>query len=78
VWRSADTGALLPAELVTRTSTAPGACAGARARTSGSETTWMTARVVPKSTPVVSSKPEPLIVTHVPPALGPLDGSSPV
>jgi hypothetical protein len=68
---------LVPAGVVTVTSTMPDP-AGETAVTSVSETTLkLVATVDPKLTPVAPVKPEPVMVTDVPPAVGPDVGEMP-
>ena len=59
---------------VTVTSTVPAASAGLVAVISVAETITWVAAIVPKSTAVAVLKPVPMIVTEVPPAIGPAAG----
>ena len=62
----------LPPGVVTATSTAPAACAGAVAVIEVAlSTVKLVAAVPPKLTTVAPVKPVPVIVTDVPPAAGP-------
>src|SRR5712691_3478267 len=78
-WSRRD-GSVVPAEVVTVTSTVPAACAGLTAVIVASSTTLkLAADAAPKLTPVTPVlNPVPLIVTDVPPATGPLFGVTPV
>ena len=71
-YRSAEPVADVPPGLVTETSTVP-VPAGTVAVISVSEVTVYVAARLPNVTAVVPAKPEPVIVTAVPPAVGPLD-----
>ena len=76
--RSALTGGLVPAGVVTVTLTVP-VPAGAVAMTDVGETTVTpVASTVPKSTVAPGSKLSPLIVTDVPPPVVPWLGETPV
>ncbi len=70
--------ALVPLGVVTVTCTVPGACAGLTALTWESETNVKLAAVDPNETPSTPVNPQPLIVTLVPPAAGPVLGETPV
>lgn len=75
---SAEPAELLPAFVVTTTCTVPLAPAGAVAAIAPSDLTVNEAAAAPKRTPVASVKPEPEIVTAVPPATGPEEGERPL
>ncbi len=75
--RSAVTTGLVPAGLVTCTSTVP-VPAGEVAVISVSETIVNQAPVGPKRTPLATAKPVPVMVTVVPPVAGPDVGLIPV
>ena len=70
--------ALVPSGVVTVTSTVPALPAGAVAVIvlGPSIVNWLAA-ANPKATDVAPAKLPPVIVTTVPPSVGPLDGSSP-
>src|SRR5262249_3793697 len=70
---------LVPAALLTRTSTVPAACAGAVAVTCPSETgIAAVAGTPPKLASVTSARCVPEIATDVPPAAGPEEGETAV
>src|SRR5579859_2893464 len=70
--------ALVPAGVVTVTSTGPEAPAGLVALIWRSETTvTFEAGVEPNLTPVAPVNPQPVIVTPVPPVAGPSEGTTP-
>ncbi len=69
-WSLAD-DILVPEGVVTVTSTMPAACAGLVAVICESELKVKAAEVVPKWTDVAPVKPQPVIVTMVPPAVEP-------
>jgi hypothetical protein len=76
---SAEVCALVPAGVVTSTSTAPAACAGLVAVTWESVfTTKPAAAVAPKWTAVAPVNPQPVITTLVPPNKEPEVGAMPV
>jgi hypothetical protein len=65
----------VPTEFVTVTVVAPAVPVGANAATLVSErTAKLCALVIPKLTPVVKERPDPLIVTIFAPETGPLAG----
>src|ERR1700682_156325 len=69
---SASVAALVPPDVVTVTSTTPAAWAGLTAAICVSDTNVKPAAgVAPKLTAVTPVKPMPLIVTFVPPRVGP-------
>ena len=74
---SAATTGLVPAGVVTVTSTAPAAPAGAVAEIDVAEPTVKLALVVPNFTPVAPVRLAPVMVTGVPPAAGPPAGATP-
>lgn len=80
--RSAELVVLVPVSLVTVMSATTAACAGEVAVICVSETmVKLAALVEAKLTPVVamaSAKPVPVMVTSVPPAIGPATGLTPV
>src|SRR5438034_6633049 len=77
VKRSAGVVGVVPAGVVTVTSTAPSAWAGATAVMVESLTAVkLAAAVVPNVTAVAPVKPEPVIVTAEPPAAGPACGAT--
>jgi hypothetical protein len=79
VYRSAATGALIPAVVTTSISTVPTVPAGAVAvMLVLLLTVKLVAGVLPKITAVVPVNPVPEIVTVVPPATGPAAGLIPV
>src|SRR6266581_4807875 len=79
VYWSAGTMGVVPDGVVTVTSTAPSACAGVTAVIVVSLTTAkLAAGLVPKCTAVAPVKPEPEMVTAVPPAGRPPLGVKPV
>ncbi len=76
---SAGTAALVPPEVVTKTFLPPLASAGEVAAICVSDTTVkLAAAAGPNATLVVPVKPEPVMVTMVPPAVGPTDGTIPL
>src|SRR2546421_139814 len=75
---SAATSALVPAGVVTVTSTCPGPVAGEVAVTDVVLSTVKVTGVAPKETPVAPLKFVPEMVTAVPPAVLPLVGLSPL
>jgi hypothetical protein len=68
----------VPPALVTVTSTVPAVPEGAVAVSEVSDVTAYVAAAVPKRTPVTPVKPDPVMVTVVPPAREPALGLSPV
>src|ERR1700674_1205832 len=71
--------ALVPLAVVTVTCTVPGACAGLTALTWESDTNVkLAAAVAPNDTPSTPVNPQPLIVTLVAPAAGPVLGETPL
>jgi hypothetical protein len=74
---SAPLVALVPAGVVTVTSTLPAAPAGAVAVTDVADPTVKLAFVAPNFTDVAPVNPVPVIVTAVPPAVDPLLGVTP-
>jgi len=75
---SAFTTGLVPPVVVTVTSTLPADCAGAMAVIVASDSTWKSAKTVPKSTALAPVNPLPLTVTLVPPVVSPDVGLRPV
>ena len=75
---SAALVALVPPGVVTVTSTAPAACAGEVAVIEVALTTEKLAAVPPNDTAVAPVKLLPVMVTLVPPAVGPAFGLTPV
>ena len=69
----------MPAPVVTATSTVPAACAGVVAVICVTLFTVKLAAVPPNVTPVVTPvKPVPVMVTLVPPLVGPVFGLTPL
>ena len=77
-WSAGRRSALVPAEVVTLTSTVPVPAGLLAVIVVLLTTTTPVAAVVPKLTAVAPVNPVPVIVTGVPPAAGPLAGLMPV